>query len=76
LGGYAVSQVLELIGSGKTLLCWPTNADIFVYQGYSHIRLDAKRSALEAIANPVSEAGVAQKWAQSPTTEKTTVTNW
>jgi hypothetical protein len=42
---------------------------------YSHIRLEAKRTALDAIANPVSEAGVAQKWAQSPATEKTTVTN-
>ena len=32
---------------------------------YSHIRIEAKRVALDAIAKPVSEAGVAQNWAQS-----------
>jgi hypothetical protein len=37
---------------------------------YSHIRMEAKRTALDAIAKPVSEAGGAQNWAQSPTTEK------
>ena len=30
---------------------------------YSHIRMEAKRAALEAIA-PVSDVGVAQDWAQ------------
>ena len=30
---------------------------------YSHIRMEAKRAALDAIA-PVSDAGVAQNWAQ------------
>jgi hypothetical protein len=49
---------------------------------YSHIRIEAKRVALDAIAKPasegVSEAGVAQNWAQSsgvnPSVE--TIWNW
>jgi hypothetical protein len=36
---------------------------------YSHIRMAAKRAALEAIAKPVFDAGVAQNWAQSPKDE-------
>ena len=46
---------------------------------YSHIRMAAKRAALDAIAKPceavVFEAGVAQNWAQSPTGEKTAAPN-
>jgi hypothetical protein len=39
---------------------------------YSHIRMEAKRAALDAIAKPVSDGAVAQNWAQPPTEEKTT----
>ncbi|HXW57603.1 MAG TPA: hypothetical protein VEJ67_17765 [Candidatus Cybelea sp.] len=42
---------------------------------YSHIRMAAKRAALEAIVKPVFDAGGAQNWAQSPSGEKTTVAN-
>ena len=46
---------------------------------YSHIRMEAKRVALDAIAKPalerVSEAGVAQNWAQSSNEEKQPVRN-
>jgi len=42
---------------------------------YSHIRMAAKRVALEAIAKPVFDAGVAQNWAQSPSVEKTGAPN-
>ena len=34
------------------------------------IRMEAKRVALDAIAKPVSEAGVAQNWAQPSNDEK------
>lgn len=40
---------------------------------YSHIRMEAKRAALDAIAKPVSEGVVAQNWAQPPNEENTTV---
>jgi hypothetical protein len=42
---------------------------------YSHIRMEAKRDAVDAIARTVSEPGVAQNWAQPPKPEKTTVAN-
>jgi len=41
---------------------------------YSHIRMEAKRAALDAIAEPAS-GPVAQNWAQSPNAAKTTVRN-
>jgi hypothetical protein len=42
---------------------------------YSHIRMAAKRTALDAIAKPVFDAGVAQNWAQPPSVEKTAAPN-
>jgi len=42
---------------------------------YSHIRMEAKRSALDAIAKPVSDSGVAQDWAQPQPAEKPPVAN-
>ena len=42
---------------------------------YSHIRLEAKRAALDAIAKPISDAGGAQNWAQSSSEGKAPVRN-
>jgi hypothetical protein len=42
---------------------------------YSHIRMAAKRTALDAIVKPVFDAAVAQNWAQSPSVEKTAAPN-
>jgi hypothetical protein len=42
---------------------------------YSHIRMAAKRAALDAMAKPVLDADVAQNWVQSPTHEKASVAN-
>jgi hypothetical protein len=42
---------------------------------YSHIRMAAKRAALDAIVKPILDAGVAQNWAQSPSVEKTATPN-
>ena len=42
---------------------------------YSHIRMAAKRVALDAVVKSISEAGVAQNWAQSPAENKTGVAN-
>jgi type I restriction enzyme, S subunit len=39
------------------------------------IRLEAKRTAVEAIAQPIFVGSGAQKWAQSPNSQKTTVPN-
>jgi hypothetical protein len=37
--------------------------------------MQAKRTALDAIAKPVSDEAVAQNWAQSPTAKETTAAN-
>ena len=42
---------------------------------YSHIRMEAKRTALDAIAKPTFEGAVAQNWAQSSTEKKTAAAN-
>jgi hypothetical protein len=42
---------------------------------YSHIRMEAKRTALDAIAQPVIDGAVAQNWAQPPPEEKTAADN-
>jgi len=42
---------------------------------YSHIRMEAKRAALDAIAKPVSDDAVAQNWAQPSTQDETTLAN-
>jgi integrase len=42
---------------------------------YSHIRLQAKRRALDAIARPISEPDGAQNWAQLPAPQKNTAAN-
>lgn len=46
-----------------------------ILEHYSHIRMAAKRIALEAIAKPNFGGGVAQDWAQSPTDEKIAAAN-
>ena len=42
---------------------------------YSHIRMDAKRKAVEAIEQPISAREGAQNWAHSPEAEKTALAN-
>jgi hypothetical protein len=42
---------------------------------YSHIRMEAKRAALDAIAKPAFDGDGAQNWAQPPTAEKMTAAN-
>ena len=42
---------------------------------YSHIRMAAKRTALDAIVKPAFDSGVAQNWAQLPETQKPAVAN-
>jgi hypothetical protein len=42
---------------------------------YSHIRMAAKRAALDAIVQPGFDGGVAQNWAQPTSTEDTAAAN-
>jgi hypothetical protein len=43
---------------------------------YSHIRMAAKRTALDAIVKPAFQAGVAQNRAQSPVVNPSVETVW
>ena len=43
---------------------------------YSHIRMAAKRAALDAIVQPGFDGGVAQNWPQSPGVNPSVETVW
>jgi integrase len=61
--------------SEQTVMAIAGHVSRKMLEHYSHIRMEAKRAALDGIARPVFEAGVAQNWAQSQTEEKSTTAN-
>jgi integrase len=70
-----ITKLAESQASEHTLMAIAGHVSRKMIEHYSHIRMEAKRAALDAIAKPVSEAGVAQNWAQSPSEEKPPVRN-
>jgi integrase len=70
-----ITKLAESQASEQTLMAIAGHVSRKMIEHYSHIRMEAKRAALDAIAKPVSEPGVAQNWAQPPTTAKTSVAN-
>jgi integrase len=70
-----ITKLAESQASEQTLMAIAGHVSRKMIEHYSHIRMEAKRAALDAIAKPVSEPGGAQNWAQSPTTEKAHVAN-
>jgi integrase len=70
-----ITKLAESQASEQTLMAIAGHVSRKMIEHYSHIRMEAKRTALDAIAKPVSEPGGAQNWAQSPTAEKTTTAN-
>jgi integrase len=70
-----ITKLAESQASEQTLMAISGHVSRRMIEHYSHIRMEAKRSALDAIAKPVSEPDGAQNWAQSPTAEKTTAAN-
>jgi hypothetical protein len=67
-------QAGGLAGQRTDLMAISGHVSRRMIEHYSHIRMEAKRTALDAIAKPVSDGAVAQNWAQSPE-EKTRVAN-
>lgn len=61
--------------SEQTLMSIAGHLSRKMLEHYSHIRMAAKRAALEAIAKPVSETGVAQNHGHTTTSEKTAIAN-
>src|SRR5215475_7957761 len=74
-----ITKLAESQASEHTLMSIAGHVSRKMIEHYSHIRMEAKRAALDAIAKPptqaVSEAGVAQNWAQSRNEEKQPVRN-
>jgi integrase len=70
-----ITKLAESQASEQTLMAIAGHVSRRMIEHYSHIRIEAKRAAVDAIANPVSESGVAQNWAQPPKPEKATIAN-
>ena len=60
-----ITKLAESQASEQTLMAISGRVCRRMIEHYSHIRMEAKRAALDAIAKPVSDPGVAQNWAQS-----------
>jgi integrase len=65
-----ITKLAESQASEHTLMAIAGHVSRRMIEHYSHIRMEAKRTALDAIAKPNSAAGVAQNWAQSLKEEK------
>lgn len=70
-----ITKLAESPASEQTLMAIAGHLSRKMIEHYSHIRMEAKRAALDAIAKPVAEAGVAQNWAQSSDEGKPAVRN-
>ena len=74
-----ITKLAEGQASEQTLMSIAGHLSRKMLEHYSHIRMAAKRAALDAIAKPcevaVFDAGVAQNWAHSPAVEKTAAPN-
>ncbi len=70
-----ITKLAEGQASEQTLMSIAGHLSRSMVEHYSHIRMAAKRTALDAIVQPGFDGGVAQNWAQSPSAGKTTAAN-
>jgi len=70
-----ITKLAESQASEHTLMAIAGHVSRRMIEHYSHIRIEAKRTALDAIAKPVSGSDRAQNWAQSQNDEKPVVRN-
>lgn len=70
-----ITKLAEGQASEQTLMAIAGHVSRKMLEHYSHARMVAKRAAVDAIAKPAFDAGVAQNWTHSPTEGKTTATN-
>ena len=70
-----ITKLAEGQASEQTLMSISGHLSRKMLEYYSHIRMAAKRAALDAIVKPVFDRRVAQNWAQSPSAEKPTAAN-
>jgi integrase len=70
-----ITKLAEGQASEQTLMSIAGHLSRKMLEHYSHIRMAAKRAALDAIVTPAFDGVVAQNWAQSPSAEKTAAAN-
>jgi len=70
-----ITKLAESQTSDMTIMSIAGHVSKKMLERYSHIRVAAKRAALDAIVKPVFDACVAQNWAQSPAGEKAIAPN-
>jgi integrase len=70
-----ITKLAEGQGSEQTLMAIAGHLSRKMLEHYSHIRMAAKRAALDAIVTPAFEVTVAQNWAQPPIAEKIIAAN-
>jgi integrase len=70
-----ITKLAESQTSEHTLMAIAGHVSRKMIEHYSHIRLEAKRTALDAIVRPMSEAAGAQKWAHSADAAKPSIRN-
>ena len=71
----AITKLAESLTSEQTIMAIAGHVSRRMLEHYSHIRMEAKRTAVEAISQPVSVGSGAQNWAQSQESQKATVPN-
>ena len=70
-----ITKLAESLASEQTIMAIAGHVSRRMLDHYSHIRMEAKRTAVEAISQPVSLGSGAQNWAQSPHSGKAAVPN-
>lgn len=70
-----ITKLADGQASEQTLMSIAGHLSRKMLEHYSHIRMAAKRAALDAIAKPAFAASGAQKWAQLQNGEKSTAAN-
>lgn len=70
-----ITKLAESQASEHTLMAIAGHVSRRMIEHYSHIRMEAKRVALDAIVKPDFDSDVAQNWAQPPNEGKSSATN-
>jgi integrase len=71
-----ITKLAESQASEHTLMALAGHVSRRMIEHYSHIRMEAKRAAMDAIANPTFDGAGAQNWAQSPGVNPSVETVW
>jgi integrase len=70
-----ISRLAESQASDSTIMALAGHVSRAMMERYSHIRMEAKRKAVDTLSGTDFEPGVAQNWAQFFVSGKTTVAN-